>query len=115
MEVRTPFGGVVTGLIIILTCVVLSPYLAYIPTSVLSAVIIFSMFSTIAYTLPYKLWKSQRKHIYPLAVYVSKNRIDKVLLGRIFLSYITVRSLIPKGPFVDCTDVHPLNRYFLGH
>jgi hypothetical protein len=63
VQVRTPFGGVVTGLIIILTCVVLSPYLAYIPTSVLSAVIIFSMFSTIAYKLPYKLWKSQRKQI----------------------------------------------------
>ena len=50
-----------TGLIIILSCAMLSPYLAYIPTSVLSAVIIFSMFSTIAYKLPCKLWKSQRK------------------------------------------------------
>jgi solute carrier family 26 (sodium-independent sulfate anion transporter), member 11 len=63
LQVRTPFGGVVTGLIIILTCVVLSPYLAFIPTSVLSAVIIFSMFSTIAYKLPYKLWKSQSKPV----------------------------------------------------
>jgi MFS superfamily sulfate permease-like transporter len=62
LKVRTPFGGVVTGLIILLACAMLSPYLAYIPTSVLSAVIIFSMFSTIAYKLPLQLWRSQSEY-----------------------------------------------------
>jgi hypothetical protein len=69
---------VITGLIIVLACAVLSPYLAFIPTSVLSAVIIFSMFSTIAYKLPLKLWRSQRECAYALLI-CCNSRIKTVL------------------------------------
>ena len=63
--VRTPFGGVFTGVIIILACVFLSPFLAFIPTSALSAVIIFSMFFTIDYTIGRTLWSSKRSDLIP--------------------------------------------------
>lgn len=81
--VRTPFGGVVTGLIIVLACAVLSPYLAYIPTSVLSAVIIFSMFSTIAYQLPLQLWRSQRSDLLPCLITFSMGLFVSVESGLI--------------------------------
>ena len=58
--VRTPFGGVFTGIIIILACAFLSPYLAFIPTSALSAVIIFAMFYTIDYNIGRALWKAKK-------------------------------------------------------
>lgn len=61
--VRTPFGGVITGVILILTCAFLSPHLAFIPTASLSAVIIFSMFFTIDYSMPRMLWRSNSKNI----------------------------------------------------
>ena len=63
--VRTPFGGVITGIIIILTCAFLSPYLAYIPTSALSAVIIFAMFFTIEYSVPVKLFRGRKIDLLP--------------------------------------------------
>ncbi|XP_023324357.1 sodium-independent sulfate anion transporter [Eurytemora carolleeae] len=66
--VKTPFGGVITGLIIILACAVLSTYLKYIPTSILSAVIIFSMFSTIDVNLLITLIKTKSIDLLPCLV-----------------------------------------------
>jgi sodium-independent sulfate anion transporter 11 len=63
--VRTPFGGVFTGIIIILACAFLSPYLAFIPTSALSAVIIFAMFYTIDYNIGRALWKAKKIDLIP--------------------------------------------------
>ena len=57
--VRTTFGGVFTALIIILACAFLSPYLAFIPTAALSAVIVFAMFFTINFSMPRDLWKAK--------------------------------------------------------
>jgi sodium-independent sulfate anion transporter 11 len=59
--VRTPLGGVFTGLIILLACAFLSPVLAYIPTAALSAVIIFAMVFTINFTIHRELWQSKSK------------------------------------------------------
>jgi len=63
--VRTTFGGVFTGIIIILACAFLSPFLAFIPTSALSAVIIFAMFYTIDYNIARALWKSKKIDLIP--------------------------------------------------
>jgi len=63
--VRTTMGGVVTGLIIIFAAAILSPYLAFIPTGSLSAVIMFAMFYTIDYELPKKLWASSKLDLLP--------------------------------------------------
>ena len=66
--VKTPVAGVITSTIILLTCAFLSPYLAYIPTSSLSAVIIFAMFFTIEYSMPLKLWRGNRLDLVPYSV-----------------------------------------------
>jgi hypothetical protein len=44
---RTTFGGIVTGLIILMACAFLTPHFAYIPTCALAAVIISAMIFTI--------------------------------------------------------------------
>jgi len=63
--VKSPFGGVFTGIIIILACAFLSPFLAFIPTSALSAVIIFAMFYTIDYNIGLTLWKAKKIDLIP--------------------------------------------------
>ena len=95
--VKTPFGGVITGVIILLTCAFLSPYLAYIPTSALSAVIIFAMFFTIEYSVPVKLWKGRKIDLIPylltflvgLFVSVEMGLISGTLINMIILIYYT--------------------------
>jgi MFS superfamily sulfate permease-like transporter len=44
---RTTFGGIVTGLIILMACAFLTPHFAYIPTCALAAVIISAMIFTV--------------------------------------------------------------------
>ena len=62
--VRTPFGGCVTGLIIIAACAFLTPHFAYIPTSALSAVIISAMIFTIEVEILLPLWKSKSNYFF---------------------------------------------------
>ena len=57
--VRTPFGGIVTGVIILLACAFLTPHFAYIPTSALSAVIISAMIFTIDIDILLPIWRSK--------------------------------------------------------
>ena len=65
--VRTPFGGIITGSIIILTIAFLCPFMAYIPTAALSAVIVNSMIFTIEVSTPIKLWKERKVVSYCMA------------------------------------------------
>ena len=95
--VRTPFGGVITGIIIILTIAFLSPFLAFIPTSALSAVIVFAMFFTIQWTVPLKLWRGRRSDLFPysltfiigLLVSVEMGLITGTLVHMVMLTYTT--------------------------
>ena len=58
---RTTFNGIITGLIIILACAVLTPHFAYIPTASLAAVIISSMIFTIEVEILLPLWRAKSK------------------------------------------------------
>lgn len=57
--VNTPFGGVLTGGIILAACAFLTPHFAYIPTAALSAVIICSMILTIDVEILLPLWRAK--------------------------------------------------------
>ena len=56
---KTPFGGIVTGLIVIAACLFLTPHFAYIPKAALAAVIISSVVLTIDVEILLPIWKSK--------------------------------------------------------
>ena len=58
---RTPFGGIVTGILVLMACAFLTPHFAYIPTSALSAVIIAAMIFTVDIDILLPMWRSQSK------------------------------------------------------
>ena len=101
--VRSPLGGVFTGIIIILTCAFLSPYLASIPTSALSAVIIFAMFFTIDYSVPLKLWRGRRVDLLPYTLTFVLGLLVSVEIGLIAGSLVHIVMLVHSNssPAVD--------------
>ena len=63
--VQTPFGGCVTGLIVLAACAFLTPHFAYIPKSALSAVIICAMIFTIEVEVLLPIWRSKKIDMVP--------------------------------------------------
>lgn len=63
--VRTPLGGVYTGIIILLALSTLTPYFYYIPKASLAAVIICAVIFMIEYEVVKPMWKSNRKDLIP--------------------------------------------------
>ena len=66
--VRTPFGGIYTGLVVILALNVLTPYFYYIPKAALAAVIISAVIFMIEYEVLAPMWRSKRKDLIPTIV-----------------------------------------------
>jgi len=66
--VRTPFGGCITGLIILAACAFLTPHFAYIPTAALSAVIICAMIFTIEVEVLLPIWRSKKIDMIPFTL-----------------------------------------------
>lgn len=62
---RTPFGGCITGLIVLAACAFLTPHFAYIPTSALSAMIICAMIFTIEVEILLPIWRSKKADMVP--------------------------------------------------
>ncbi|XP_066949703.1 sodium-independent sulfate anion transporter-like isoform X7 [Macrobrachium rosenbergii] len=54
--VKTPAGGVVTGILVVLALAVLTPYFKYIPKSTLSAVIICAVIFMVEYEVIHPVW-----------------------------------------------------------
>ena len=62
--VRTPIGGIYTGILVILALSILTPYFQYIPRAALSAVIISAVIFMIEYEVIKPLWRcSKRKSL----------------------------------------------------
>ena len=59
--VRTPFGGVWTGGLILLALGVLTPMFKYIPSAALAGVIIMAVLDMVSFSLVKKLWHIKRK------------------------------------------------------
>lgn len=66
--VRTPIGGVYTGLLVLLALGFLTPYFHYIPRAALSAVIISAVIFMIEYEVIRPLWRCSRRELVPGAV-----------------------------------------------
>ena len=61
--VRTPFGGLYTGILVILAITVLTPYFYFIPKSCLAAVIICVVIFMVEVHLLKLVWRSRSKSI----------------------------------------------------
>ena len=66
--VQTPFGGIITGIIVIAACSFLTPHFAFIPTASLSAVIISSVVLTIDVEILLPIWRSKKVDIIPYLI-----------------------------------------------
>ncbi|XP_014288462.1 sodium-independent sulfate anion transporter isoform X2 [Halyomorpha halys] len=64
--VRTPMGGVYTGVLLLLALGVLTPYFYYIPKASLAAVIICAVIFMIEYEVIKPMWKASRKDLVPM-------------------------------------------------
>ncbi|RZF31960.1 hypothetical protein LSTR_LSTR012430 [Laodelphax striatellus] len=63
--VRTPMGGLYTGILIILALWQLTPYFYFIPKASLAAVIICAVIFMIEYEVVKPMWRSSRKDLIP--------------------------------------------------
>lgn len=64
--VKTPGSGIYTGIIVILTLALLTPYFYFIPRAALSSVIVCAVLQMVNYEIIKKLWKSSRMDLIPL-------------------------------------------------
>ncbi|XP_069943961.1 sodium-independent sulfate anion transporter [Cherax quadricarinatus] len=66
--VRTPAGGLVTGIMVLLALTFLTPCFTYIPKATLAAVIICAVINLIDYEILAPLWRSKKIDLVPLMV-----------------------------------------------
>nr|XP_021189016.2 sodium-independent sulfate anion transporter [Helicoverpa armigera] len=64
--VKTPGSGIYTGIIVILTLVLLTPYFYFIPRAALASVIVCAVLQMVDYNIIKKMWKTSRLDIIPL-------------------------------------------------
>ena len=81
--VQTPFGGIITGAIVIAACSFLTPHFAFIPTASLSAVIISSVVLTIDVEILVPLWRSKKADIIPYLITLLVGVFMSVEIGMI--------------------------------
>ncbi|KAJ8959235.1 hypothetical protein NQ318_022498 [Aromia moschata] len=61
--VQTPFGGIITGAMVLLALSFLTPYFAYIPKASLGAVIVSAVIFMIEYEVVKPMWRSSKKDL----------------------------------------------------
>jgi len=66
--VRTPAGGLVTGVMVLLALAFLTPAFRYIPKSTLAAVIMCAVIHLIDYSVVLPLWRSKKVDLIPFSV-----------------------------------------------
>lgn len=100
--VRTPIGGIYTGILVLLALSVLTPYFRYIPRAALSAVIISAVIFMIEYEVVKPLWKCSKRELFTvtltlvlsLLVGVEIGLLSGVLLDIAFLVQRTARPVL---------------------
>ena len=71
--VKTAFGGLYTGLLVILCLAFLMPYCAFIPKATLSAVIMTAVIFSVEYEVVLPIWRSKSKILKELCLHKNKN------------------------------------------
>ncbi|XP_014233001.1 sodium-independent sulfate anion transporter [Trichogramma pretiosum] len=97
--VKTPMGGLYTGLLILLALTLLTPYFYFIPKASLAAVIICAVVYMIEYEVVKLMWRSSRKDLVPtfatfvlcLVIGVEYGIVAGVAINLVFLLYPSAR------------------------
>ncbi|XP_044584519.1 sodium-independent sulfate anion transporter-like isoform X1 [Cotesia glomerata] len=97
--VKTPMGGIVTGLLVLLACGLLTSTFKFIPKCTLAAVIIVAMYYMLEFHIFRVLWRSKKIDILPLSVTLvccllinlEYGMIIGILLNLILLLYFSAR------------------------
>ncbi|XP_018345354.1 PREDICTED: sodium-independent sulfate anion transporter [Trachymyrmex septentrionalis] len=63
--VRTPFGGVYTGLLVILALLFLTPYFSFIPRATLAAIIIAAVIFMVEVKVVKPMWRTKKSDLIP--------------------------------------------------
>jgi solute carrier family 26 (sodium-independent sulfate anion transporter), member 11 len=118
--VRTPIGGIYTGILVLLALGVLTPYFQYIPRAALSAVIISAVIFMIEYEVVKPLWRCSRREVLTvmltlvlsLCVGVEIGLLSGVFLDVAFLVQRTARPVLTFENYlsnsgIECLIVKP--------
>lgn len=97
--VQTPFGGIITGIMVLLALSFLTPYFAYIPKASLGAVIVCAVIFMIEYEVVKPMWRSSKKDllsafatfIFCLIIGVEYGILIGVAINIMFLLYPSAR------------------------
>lgn len=97
--VRTPFGGLYTGIMVILSLSLLTPYFYFIPRATLSSVIICAVIFMVEIGMVKPMWKSNKRDLVPgfltliacLAIGVELGIVIGVAVDIAFLLYFNAR------------------------
>lgn len=98
--VRTPIGGIYTGLLVLLALGVLTPYFQYIPRAALSSVIISAVIFMVEYEVVRPLWRCSRRELLPGAITFILSLLAGVEIGLLAgvvtdLSFVVYRTARP--------------------
>ncbi|XP_019869621.2 sodium-independent sulfate anion transporter-like [Aethina tumida] len=100
--VQTPFGGVFTGVMVLLALSFLTPYFAFIPKASLAAVIISAVIFMIEYEVVKPMWRSSKKDlistfatfVFCLIIGVEYGILVGVGINIVFLLYPSARPTV---------------------
>lgn len=97
--VQTPFGGIITGIMVLLALGFLTPYFAYIPKASLGAVVVCAVIFMIEYEVIKPMWRSSKKDllsaiatfVFCLVIGVEYGILIGVAINIMFLLYPSAR------------------------
>lgn len=64
--VRTPFGSLYTGVLVMLALLFFTPYFSYIPKAALAGIIISAVIFMVEFHVITPMWKSKSKFFFPV-------------------------------------------------
>ncbi|KAG5680807.1 hypothetical protein PVAND_010292 [Polypedilum vanderplanki] len=108
--VKTPIGGIYTGILVILALSILTPYFQYIPRAALSAVIISAVIFMIEYEVIKPLWRCSRRELFTVALTLILSLLIGVEIGLLSgvildIAFVMHRTARPILSFEQCQSL----------
>lgn len=94
--VKTPIGGIYTGILVILALSVLTPYFQYIPRAALSSVIISAVIFMIEYEIIKPLWRCSRRELFTVFLTLILSLLVGVEIGLLSGVFLDVAFVIQR-------------------
>eukprot|EP00095_Tigriopus_kingsejongensis_P006119 maker-scaffold98_size375582-snap-gene-1.13 protein:Tk06119 transcript:maker-scaffold98_size375582-snap-gene-1.13-mRNA-1 annotation:"sulfate transporter " len=104
--VRTPFGGIFTGILVILACAFLTPFCGYIPKSSLAAVIISAVIFVVDIEILLPIWRAKKVDLVPYCLTFFLGLFVRVEVGMMVgtLAHLSMLIFTASRPKVTVKD-----------